>query len=129
MNCRKLRDHLTARESGQLPDAFLRHLRSCAACGRYAARLDAARAILRDHRAAVEPDAGFAGRVAARLQQAPSEALGWAAQRLLPATLALLLVLAWFALSAPRGAVPAEENPAPTEDLLTWLLNPSGDGP
>ena len=129
MSCRKLRDHLTAPEGGPLPEALQRHLRDCAACRRYAARTDAARAILRDHRAEIEPDPGFAARVAAHLDQAPAEMFGWAAQRLLPATLALVLVLAWFAFSATPDTAHANENPAPTEDLFTWVLEPSGDGP
>jgi predicted anti-sigma-YlaC factor YlaD len=127
MSCGRLRDQLTASGGGPLPEAARRHLRDCAPCRRYAERMESARAILRDHRAEVEPDPGFAVRVAARLQEPPSEMLGWAAQRLLPATLALLLVLAWFAFSATPDSVQTSTEPAPTEDLFTWVLDPSGD--
>ena len=127
MNCGKLRDQLTAPEAGPLQEALQRHLRDCASCRRYAARVEAARTLLRDHRAEIEPDPGFAARVSARLHEAPAEMLGWAAQRLLPATLALFLVLAWFAFSATPDTTYASEDPAPTEDLFTWVLEPSGD--
>lgn len=129
MSCKKLRDHLTLSAGQPLPEPLRRHLGECAPCRRYAERVDAARSILRDHRAEVEPDPGFAIRVAARLREEPSEMLGWAAQRLLPATLALLLVLAWFAFSATPDTTYAEEEPTPTEDLFTWVLEPSGDQP
>lgn len=129
MSCSKLRDRLTAPEKGPLPEALQRHLQDCAACRRYVARVEAARTLLRDHRAEIEPDPGFAERVAGRLHEPSAEMLGWAAQRLLPATLALLLVLAWFTFSATPATTYAGEEPAPTEDLFTWVLEPSGDQP
>jgi predicted anti-sigma-YlaC factor YlaD len=127
MSCAKLRNHLTLSAGEPLPEPLQRHLRECAPCRRYAERVDAARSILRGHRVEVEPDPGFAIRVAARLREQPAEMLGWAAQRLLPATLALLLVLAWFAFSAPPDTTYADEELAPTEDLFTWVLEPSGE--
>lgn len=129
MSCGELRDHLTRAGADSLPGKLRRHLEGCAACGRYAARLEAARALLREHHTEVEPDPGFAARVSARLHEAPAETLGWAALRLLPATMVLVLVLVWFAFSASPGASYANEDPAPTEDLFTWLLEPGGEAP
>jgi len=131
MSCAKLRDHITRAERESLPAALQRHLEGCAACRRYAGRVEAARGLLREHRTEVEPDPGFAARVSAQLREAPAEILGWAALRLLPATLVLALVLAWFVFSATPGATYANNNedPAPTEDLFTWVLEPSGEAP
>jgi len=127
MSCGKLRDHLTAAEGGPLPEALREHLGDCVRCRRYAERMEAARAILREHRAEVEPDPGFAARVASRLHEPPTEMLGWAAQRLLPATLALLVLLTWFAFGASRDTLQSDEEVAPTEDLFSWVLDSSGE--
>jgi hypothetical protein len=68
----------------------------------------------------LEPDAAFAARVAARLPVGHVESLGRAAMTLLPATIAALVILAWLAFrDAPA---PAAQTPAPTEDLLTWVI-------
>ena len=126
--CRELRERLTSPNGARNADGLERHLASCATCRRYTERLATAQRFFRDHHGNVEPDAAFADRVAARLPHGQAEALGWAAMRLLPATLVLALVLAWLALTtAPRAIV--YEDPAPTEDLLGWVLEPSGDGP
>jgi hypothetical protein len=101
------------------------HLESCAACSRFARRLQAARRFFREHHGNVEPDAAFAARVAARLNGGPAEMLGWAASRLLPATLALVLVLVWFAFRAEPVQQTAYEELAPTDDLLSWVLDRS----
>ena len=90
---------------------------------------DAMAPYLREHHGNVEPDAAFAARVAARLPQGSAEVLGWAASRLLPATLALALVLAWFALGAAPVQPTANEDSAPTDDLVGWVLERSGEQP
>ncbi len=90
--------------------------------GDLAARLEQARLYFREHHAGVEPDAGFSGRVAARLDRPAAEILGWAAWKLLPATLAVALVLAWFALRVAPGTEPATWI-SPTEDPVEWVLN------
>jgi hypothetical protein len=127
MNCKKLRNLLVSPERPPLPVEGRRHLEDCASCGRFAARLRIARQVLVEHRADVEPDAAFAARVASRLPKGPAEILGWAAARLIPATLVLALVLGWFALRAEPAPVVAEEA-APTDDLVSWVLDRSGEG-
>ena len=91
------------------------------------ARMARVRRYLREHHADVEPDPAFAGRVLARLERNPGEILGLAALRLLPAALALVLFLGWLALrTAPdQDASPAQPSP---DDVISWLLEESGDG-
>ncbi|MCP3982500.1 MAG: hypothetical protein GY716_24630 [bacterium] len=105
------------------------HLEGCAACARFAERLGGAQSWLREHHARVEPDASFAGRVVTRLPDASTDALGWAAMRLLPATLALLVALAFLALqsvpSSTTTTVATTEDAA--DELLTWILDDDGD--
>jgi hypothetical protein len=127
MNCSKLRDRLIDPGGAPLSGAGEGHLESCAYCRRFAARLDTARRLLRDHRCDTEPDAAFAARVAQRLTDGSAEMLGWAAARLLPATLVLLLVLAWFAVRIDAPSQVADEVSAPTDDLVSWVLDGSGE--
>jgi hypothetical protein len=91
---------------------------------RLAARLEEARRSFREHHARVEPDAAFVSRVALRLRRDPAGDLGWAAVRLLPASIAIALVLAW---AVTRGTTVRQEltaTPAET-DTLAWLLGES----
>jgi len=88
-------------------------------------RLEQARGWFRRHHAGVEPDAAFAGRVVARLEPRTSDLLGWAAVRLLPATLALVLVLAWFSFRLTPSTQAASVDTASSDDILTWLLEDS----
>jgi len=121
VQCKDLRDGLIAGSAAPLPSEWLDHLRECPTCERYRTRLLAVRGFLREHRTEVDPDPAFAARVAARLPASREDALGWAALRLIPATLALALALGWFALrTAPVWT--AADDPAPTEDLLSWVL-------
>jgi len=90
--------------------------------GDLAARLKQARIYFRKHHAGVEPDGSFAARVAARLERPPADLLGWAAWKLLPATLALAVVLAWFALQVSPGAGSAT-SVSPAEDPVGWILD------
>jgi hypothetical protein len=128
-SCREIRDRLTSAESGDRPRDVDAHLESCAGCARFASRLDSVRHALAGHHANVEPDAGFAGRVAAHLRSDPADALGWAAVRLLPATLVLLAALAWIAFQTT--ATPSDLlSESPTDDLLTWVVqNGNGSAP
>jgi hypothetical protein len=131
MNCRDLRDGLTRGADARRNPAQQRHIEECGACRIYAARLRTARQLLRGHHGNIEPDADFSRRVIARLpRRSPTEVLGWAAVRFLPATVALTLVLIWFTLQT--GAQPTTTETAtlaPTEDLLSWIIDSSGAQP
>lgn len=126
MTCHEARNELLRRpEQGlgeALPTAIAAHLADCPACARLAERYERVRRDLARHHAGVEPDPGFAARVVARLPR-PTEMLGWAALRLLPATLALVLVLSgWCWLAAPAPSALLDESPS--DDLLAWVLDP-----
>jgi len=91
-------------------------------------RYEQARRYFREHHSGIEPDEQFAQRVVARLPKHSDAAFGWAVARVLPATLALLLVLIWVSWQvtpAPSGV----QEPSPTEDVLTWALDAGGEGP
>ncbi len=121
MKCRELRDRLT---NGDGPrEAFEDHLGTCEACSLFAARLDEARRALNDHHAGVEPNAAFAARVVSHLPAGePDDALSWAALRVLPATLALLLALVWLAVqTSPDPSSLFSESP--TDDVLSWVAD------
>jgi anti-sigma factor RsiW len=126
-SCREIRDRLETAEAGSRSRDVETHLDRCAACARFASRLDAVRDALAGHQADVRPDPGFATRVAARLRHDPADVLGWAAVRLLPATLVLLAALAWIAFSTTStpGDLLAE---GPTDDLLTWVVQTGNGG-
>lgn len=121
--CDRFRARLGESGEAALPRELGSHPESCAECARFAARFAAAQAALRDHHANLEPDAGFAARVAARARRDPTVDLGHAALRLLPVTLMLLAVLAWITFrSEPlRGD-------GPTQDVLGWLAADSSTG-
>lgn len=127
MNCGQVRDRLTSNADARHEPASTRHLEECATCRTYAERLSTARQLLREHHGNVEPDADFSHRVMTRLPHGPTEVLGWAAVRMLPATVALALVLAWFAFqSTPQTTTTETVAVAPTEDLLAWVIDPTG---
>jgi hypothetical protein len=90
-------------------------------------RMEEFRRQLRDHRLDVEPDPGFAARVIARLPSGPEDAIGRAALRLLPATLALavlLALLAWNVAPDPQSLLVV----SPTENPLIWIVDANGSG-
>ena len=125
MSCDDIRIRLTSGNTEALEVS--EHVARCDACERYAARIGIARQLFREHHGNVEPDEHFAGRVAARLHVQPAPMLGWAAVRILPATFALLMILAWLswqATSHPASSFLA----SPTEDPLGWVLDPTGFG-
>jgi hypothetical protein len=114
MRCSALRDRATAGRLAPTDPRIESHLAGCGECRAFMTRLALARQILAVPLSTTLPDAGFAGRVTARLPR-PVELLGWAAVRLLPAALALLVGLAAY------GAW----HPPATGDL--WLLDPSAE--
>jgi hypothetical protein len=128
MTCNDVRNRLTAKATG-VPvadfDTAVEHLRDCPACVEYARRLAVASGYLRDHHAGIEPDVAFATRVVAALPKSPG-LVGRAALKLLPAALALVIVLAGWCLidtSSPEALL----DEAPTDDLLGWVLQAEGD--
>lgn len=129
MNCQQARDRLTSLEAAPSSTALDSHLASCGACRSYAARLDEARRILREHHGNVQPDPGFATRVVSRLPAPTSETLGWAALRLIPVTLVLVVVLAWFAIDGRTAVQTTDDTSAPTDDLVSWVIEDSGTQP
>jgi hypothetical protein len=132
MRCAQVRDHLVAPGDGSHRAGLDQHLAGCPDCSRFHDRLELVRRTLREDRPSIEPDPGFAARVAARIDQ-PAEVLAWAALRLLPAALVILIALAALISIADRA--PAEETvttvssePA-SSDLLVWLAESPGEEP
>jgi predicted anti-sigma-YlaC factor YlaD len=127
MNCAQVQERLADARAEPPSARVLEHLEECPGCARFADRLHMAKELLRDYHAGAEPDAGFAARVVAALPDSTSEVLGWAAIRLLPATLALALVLTLWALvvtPSPTSLV----NQSADEDLWSWILSSPGGG-
>jgi len=122
--CREVRELLTSKKEA----GHERHLAGCRACRRYAGRLQAARHYFEAHHGGVEPDAAFAARVSQRLNGRPPSRERRQAWRLLPATLVLALILAWFAFQTSPSPTEVSESLAPTEDLFSWLLEQPEDG-
>jgi len=85
-------------------------------------RLEQARQWFRGHHANVEPDASFAGRVAANLRQEPAEMMGRVAWRFLPACLAVIVVLAWFSLQVVSSSQTTQVASIGDDDVLEWVL-------
>lgn len=119
MECREIRDDLTTGGGRVPPVELATHLGDCAACARFAERALLAGELL-GQRLEVEPDAGFVARVVGALPE-PSSVLGWAALRVLPATLALALVLGGWTLW--RTQMPSQlVQESPDDDVLTWVM-------
>ena len=126
-NCDEFRDRLTATGDAGLSKGLAGHARECPACDRYASRARAARQLIRNHQSSAEPDAAFAARVVERLRHERDETLGWAAVRLLPATVAVLVILAWVSLQVapdPRSLLVQ----SPTDDLVSWAIELTEEG-
>ena len=127
MNCNEARNRLL--DLAAPPPAgepLADHLESCSACAEYTGRLARTVRALGDHHARIEPDAAFAARVVAALPERRG-ILGWAALKLLPAALALVLVLTgWAAIEGRRHNVTQESGP--TDDLLAWILQAEENG-
>ena len=122
IECARTRNELL-RGVDRVPGAVARHLETCESCAAFGASFETARDSLRRHRTRVVPDGGFAARVTAGLAapEPSADAMSRAALRLLPATLALALVLgAWCWLGTSSPAELAET--APSDDVLAWVL-------
>lgn len=130
MTCAVIRKRLIAEPVR--PREVGAHLAACAECSSFAERLDLARSVLADHGVVVEPDAGFAARVASRIGR-PSDVLGWAAMRMLPAAMALVIALGAVANLSPPGDVssasaePSDVSDA--DDVLLWIADGAEDEP
>ena len=116
MRCAEVKNRLVADRASAEVAA---HLEGCGSCREFSARLEATRRSLAGRLTEVEPGPGFAARVIAELAPAP-DPLGWAALRVLPATLALALVLCGWALLSPSPTELLAESP--TDDLISWVL-------
>ena len=121
MRCKEAQDILL-RDTGQEgSEEVAAHLESCPRCRRFAARFRVTHTALHQPMSDVLPDALFASRVVAELPRSP-EVLGRAALRLLPATLALAVVLtSWSLLTSPNPTALVEETPA--DDPVSWVLD------
>jgi hypothetical protein len=89
--------------------------------GRLEGRMREARLYFERHHANAAPDAGFVARVASRLTNDPAVALGWAAMRLLPASLLLVAILGYVSLRmiGASQTAPAAGN---DDDVIAWVL-------
>lgn len=117
MKCRRVRDRLTR---SPLRDGAVRgHLEECSACSDFARRLADVEIALGGHHAQVAPSPDFAARLRTHLPE-ESDLLGWAAWRLLPATVCVLLLLSWLNL---RSLGTDAETVDPTEAVLTWVVD------
>lgn len=80
---------------------------------------------LKRRHAGVEPDPGFAGRVGARLVLDRPWPLAWAAMRLLPFSVVLVLALLAVALASPKaggkGSVLTVAQSSVVDDPLAWV--------
>jgi hypothetical protein len=94
-------------------------------------RVEEVRQALRRHHAEVQPDAGFAARVMARLPRHETFVFDWAVRRVLPVSVGVAFVLMIAVIvtgarppnssvTAPPGASSTSENQS---DPLDWLLD------
>lgn len=120
MNCRQAKALL----SGSQPESpsVRAHLADCASCAGFRQRLEAAHRGFEDHHTLVSAPPDFAARLRAALPR-DEDLLGWAALRLLPATLGLVLLLSL--LNWQRGDVLEDEIVDPTSAVLSWVLEPT----
>lgn len=114
--CAAIRRQLFSRAVAVVPEvgsAMECHLESCASCAELARRRARVAAMLGEGLCAAQPDAGFAARVAARLEGRSVELLGWASLKILPPAIIATLLLAWLAASQPSPS-------PPTQNLARW---------
>ena len=128
MNCARIRRGLlrSGPAAGSSPadphQPVAAHLRHCAACRRFAERLETARQGLRRHHAGIEPDAAFASRLSRRLATDTPTDLGRTALRLLPLSVAVLLLLFLISTQTTPLAEPAATVTTTEDAYLTWVL-------
>lgn len=117
MRCRHARRLLT--ETAAPSSELRQHVADCAPCAAYQRRHETVLRALGDHRAVITPPAGFAARVRSRLQPA-GDPIGWAALRLLPVSLVLVLLLSWLnlRLAGEESATLTD----PTTAVLSWAI-------
>jgi hypothetical protein len=94
---------------------------------RIEARLVEVRRLLAERHAGVQPDAGFAARVVARLPRNEAWSFAWAVRRILPASLAfamvlLIAVLATGGFARQSASATASAASQTSSDPLDWLL-------
>lgn len=128
MRCRALRRAL---DSGGVAVARQRreadHLAVCSDCRTLVERLEATRGSLGKPHAEIVPPPGFAARLIANLPRR-EEVLGWAALRLLPASL-LIALTAGYLLATTPSPLDLPPNQGSDSELLVWLLFTSGGAP
>lgn len=128
MTCETLRAQLLAGTPVQKDGEIARHLATCPACARIAARWEAAREAL-GRRVDVAPPPAFARRVVANLP-GPAEVMGRLALRALPAAIVLALALAWVGLDqAPLPATTLLAGDPGPEAILTYTVLAPGPAP
>lgn len=126
MRCGRLKDLCSADRTAVRDPRVVAHVEGCAGCRAFLERLALAREVLATPLCEALPDAGFAGRVAARLPR-PVDLMGWAALRLLPAALALLLALAAYGQGHPPSAADLWLLEPSSGQLLTWSALAGGE--
>jgi hypothetical protein len=119
MSCARIRQGLMQSDGHQPVAAHLRH---CAACRRFAERLQTTRQGLRRHHAGIEPDAAFAARVGRHLANDTPTNLGRTALRLLPLSAAVLLLLFLISTQTTPLPEPAATITTTEDAYLTWVL-------
>lgn len=134
MKCQTFRERWVQRDmAATTEDAeLLSHRAQCTACRETATRLDAVRQEMRSVQADIQPDAGFSARVVQRIETPPDhvEILGWAAWRILPAAMGLLVaLLAWgssvgWTPDRPEMRLLGED---PAQVAVELLLTPEED--
>jgi len=100
--CRHAQDRLSATRIGsgdELDSSTEEHFERCSVCAEFASRLEDVAAVLTESPRPVVPSPDFSSRVLSELP-GPAESLGWAALRLLPAAVALVLALSWLSVVA-----------------------------
>jgi predicted anti-sigma-YlaC factor YlaD len=126
MKCRDLQTRLLTTDVTK-DAALAEHLGGCPGCRDFAQKWTLLRGALGPAATTPEPDAGFSARVMARLPQ-PSEMLGWAALRALPAAVLLALVLAGLGAAEVPPPVSLLVDEPSSSQLLAWSVQePAGD--
>ena len=127
MDCTAIKDRLVAGGDPAAPP-LATHLAGCPGCAAFARRLALARRTLAEPACEVLPDPGFAARVTARLPR-PTDLMGWAAVRALPAAILLALVLAGLGAADVTPPTSLLVDEPSSSQLLAWSAQGPGDLP